>query len=206
MDYCHFNMEKCCFLFILSIFCSYFVNYSSFFPAFLCFFYIFPYFPLFLSMFWNHFVSLWRNQHFYMSVFVCFYQLKTCTNVIWRKNRFFFPNIIPCVPSFLHVHAKFHVFLYSPVKSTVFFVFPAKIFPEVSIFPQSDGYLRSIFAAKRITVHSVTSNTLYNAQDTYLCSLSLHTVENCAKITCIGLYNCGLFFIFIFLYKEVINS
>lgn len=47
---------------------------------------------------------------------------------------------------------------------------------------------------------SVLLNTLYNAQDTYLCSLSLHTVENCAKITCIGLYNCGLFF---FLYKEV---
>ena len=104
------------------------------------------------------------------------------------------------------MHAKFHVFLYSPVKSTVFFVFPAKIFPEVSVFPQSDGYLRSLFAAKHIAVHSVTGNTLRDAQDTYLRSLSLHTVKNCAKISWIGLYTYSLFFISIFLYKEVINS
>ena len=80
--------------------------------------------------------------------------------------------------------------------------FSLKRFSATPVFSQSDGYLRSAFTAKRITVHSVTSNTLYNAQDTYLCSLSLHTVKNCAKITCIGLYTCSLFFIFIFLHKE----
>lgn len=37
----------------------------------------------------------------------------------------------------------------------------------------------------------------------YLRSLSLHTVKNCAKITCIGLFPYDPFFISIFLYKEV---
>ena len=47
MDYCHFNMEKCYHLFILSIFCSCFVNYPSFFPVFLCFFIFFHNFHYF---------------------------------------------------------------------------------------------------------------------------------------------------------------
>ena len=55
-------------------------------------------------------------------------------------------------------------------------------------------------AAKHIAVHSVTGNTLRDAQDTYLRSLSLHTVKNCAKISWIGLYTYSLFFISIFLY------
>ena len=81
--------------------------------------------------------------------------------------------------------------------------FSLKRFSATPVFSQSDGYLRSIFAAKRITVHSVTSNTLHDAQDAYLCSLSLHTVRNCAKIIWIGLFPYGPFFISIFLYKEV---
>ena len=63
------------------------------------------------------------------------------------KTHFSFPNIIPCVPSFSHVHAKFHVFLYSPI----------------------------------------------NRADTYLRPLSLHTIKNYAKISCIGLFPYGLF-------------
>ena len=47
MDYCHFNMEKCYYLFILSIFYSYFVNYPSF---FLCF-YVFLYFSIISTIF-----------------------------------------------------------------------------------------------------------------------------------------------------------
>ncbi|HRM05791.1 MAG TPA: hypothetical protein PLV69_12630, partial [Blautia wexlerae] len=58
-------------------------------------------------------------------------------------------------------------------------------------------------AAKHIAVHSVTGNTLRDAQDTYLRSLSLHTIKNCAKISCIGLSPYGPFFISTFLYKEV---
>ena len=149
MDYCHFNMEKCYFLFILSIFCSYLVNYSSFLHVFFYFLHIFSYFSLFMSIFWHSFIFLQQNQHFYISVFVCFYQLSTCINVIFRKIHFPSPNIIPCVPSFSHVHAKFHVFLYSPI----------------------------------------------NRADTYLRSLSLHTIKNCAKISCIGLFPYGPFFI-----------
>lgn len=97
---------------------------------------------------------------------------------------------------------KVPCFLFSPIKCAVSSGFPQKIFSHTGFLT-----VRRVFT---IRIHSEAyycslcgQNTLYNAQDTYLCSLSLHTVENCAKITCIGLYNCGLFFIFIFLYKEV---
>lgn len=42
-----------------------------------------------------------------------------------------------------------------------------------------------------------------NRADTYLRPLSLHTIKNYAKISCIGLFPYGPFFISIFLYKEV---
>ena len=56
---------------------------------------------------------------------------------------------------------------------------------------------------RRITVHPVTGNTLRDTLDAYLRSLSLHTIKNCAKISCIGLSPYGPFFISTFLYKEV---
>ena len=134
MDYCHFNMEKCYFLFILSIFCSHFVNYPSFFQFLLRFFYIPSQFLLFLSMFWRSFIPLQQNQHFYICIFVCFYYLKTCINVICRIICFSVPNTIPCTLSFPHVHAKFHIFLYSPINRSVSCVFPAEKFPGCTVF------------------------------------------------------------------------
>lgn len=92
---------------------------------------------------------------------------------------------------------KVPCFLFSPIKCAVSSGFPSKDF-QPHRFSHSQTGIYDPHSQR-----SVLLNTLYNAQDTYLCSLSLHTVKNCAKITCIGLYNCGLFFIFIFLYKEV---
>ena len=92
---------------------------------------------------------------------------------------------------------KIPCFLFSPIKCAVSSGFPSKDF-QPHRFSHSQTGIYDPHSQR-----SVLLNTLYNAQDTYLCSLSLHTVENCAKITCIGLYNCGLYFIFIFLYKEV---